>query len=47
MNLYIDIEKKEKEELCLYKNNIKFERTLYTENNIDSEKSLTAKYKIN
>ena len=34
-------------ELCLYKNNIKFERTLYTENNIDSEKSLTAKYKIN
>ena len=33
-------------ELCLNKNNIKFERTLYTEENIDNEKNLIATYKI-
>ncbi len=34
-------------ELCLYKNNIKFERILYVEENVDNEKNLTAIYKIN
>ena len=34
-------------ELCLNKNNIKFERTLYVEENVDNEKNLTATYKIN
>ena len=34
-------------ELCLNKNNIKFERTLYIEENVDNEKNLTATYKIN
>ena len=34
-------------ELCLNKNNIKFERTLYVEKNVDNEKNLTATYKIN
>jgi len=34
-------------ELCLYKNNIKFERILYVEENVDNEKHLTAIYKIN
>ena len=34
-------------ELCLNKNNIKFDRTLYVEENIDNEKNLTAAYKIN
>ena len=33
-------------ELCLNKNNIKYERTLYIEENIDNEKNLTAIYKI-
>lgn len=33
-------------ELCLSKNNIQFERNLYTENNIDAEKNLTAIYKM-
>ena len=33
-------------ELCLNKNNIKFERTLYIEENVDNEKNLTATYKI-
>ena len=34
-------------ELCLNKNNIKFERILYIEENVDNEKNLTATYKIN
>ena len=34
-------------ELCLTENNIKFERTLYIEENVDNEKNLTATYKIN
>ena len=34
-------------ELCLNKNNIKYERTLYIEENVDNEKNLTATYKIN
>ena len=34
-------------ELCLNKNNHKYERTLYVEENIENEKNLTAKYKIN
>lgn len=34
-------------ELCLNKNNLKFERTLYVEENVDYEKNLTATYKIN
>lgn len=34
-------------DLCLNKNNIKFERTLYVEENVDNEKKLTAVYKIN
>ncbi len=34
-------------ELCLNKNSIKFERTLYVEENVDNEKNLTAVYKIN
>ena len=34
-------------ELCLNKNNIKFERTLHIEENVDNEKNLTATYKIN
>ena len=33
-------------ELCLSKNNIQFERSLYTENDADAEKNLTAIYKI-
>ena len=33
-------------ELCLNKNNIKFERTLYIEENVDNEKNLNATYKI-
>ncbi len=33
-------------DLCLNKNNIKYERTLYMEENSDSEKNLTATYKI-
>ena len=34
-------------ELCLNKNNIKFKRNLYVEDNVDNEKNLTATYKIN
>ena len=34
-------------ELCLNKNNIKFETTLYIEENVDNEKNLTATYKLN
>ena len=34
-------------ELCLNKNNIKFERILYVEENADNEKNITATYKIN
>lgn len=34
-------------ELCLNKNNIKFDRILYKEENADNEKNLTAIYKIN
>ena len=34
-------------EICLNKNNIKFERTLYVEENVDNEKNLTATYKLN
>ena len=34
-------------ELCLSKDNIKFERTLYVEENVDNEKNLTAVYNIN
>jgi len=34
-------------ELCLNKNNIKFDRTLYIEENTQNEKNLTAIYKIN
>ena len=34
-------------ELCLNKNNIKFERTLYVEENVNNEKNLTATYKLN
>ena len=34
-------------EICLNKNNIKFERTLYVEENSENEKNLTATYKIN
>ena len=34
-------------ELCLNKSSIKFERTLYVEENVDNEKNLTAVYKIN
>ena len=34
-------------ELCLNKNNIKFDRTLYVEENIEDEKNLIATYKIN
>ena len=33
-------------ELCLGKNNIKFERTLHIEENVDNKKNLTATYKI-
>jgi len=33
-------------ELCLNKNSIKFERTLYIEENVDNEKNLTATYKM-
>lgn len=33
-------------ELCLNKNNIKYERTLYVEENVDNEKNVTATYKI-
>ena len=33
-------------ELCLNKNNFKFDRTLYVEQNEDNEKNLTATYKI-
>lgn len=33
-------------ELCLNKNNIKFEKTLYIEEDVDNEKNLTAIYKI-
>lgn len=33
-------------ELCLSKNNIQFERSLYTENDADAEKNLTAIYKL-
>ncbi|MBR3840167.1 MAG: nitroreductase [Erysipelotrichales bacterium] len=33
-------------ELCLNKNNIKFERTLYIEENVDNEKNLTATYEL-
>ena len=34
-------------ELCLNKSNIRFDRTLYVEENIDNEKNLIATYKIN
>ena len=34
-------------DLCLNKNNLPFKRTLYTEENINNEKNLTAVYKIN
>ena len=34
-------------ELCLNKNNIKFDRKLYVEENINNEKNLTAIYEIN
>ena len=34
-------------EICLNKNNIKFERTLHVEENVDNEKNLTATYKLN
>ncbi len=34
-------------ELCLNKNNIQFDRTLYVEENSNNEKNLTVKYKIN
>ena len=34
-------------ELCLDKNNIKYTRTLFVEENHDNEKNLTAKYEIN
>ena len=34
-------------ELCLVKNNIKFDRNLYIEENVENEKKLTATYKIN
>lgn len=34
-------------EICLNKNNLEFNRTLYVEENIDNEKNLTAIYKIN
>ena len=33
-------------DLCLNKNNLKYERTLYIEENTDNEKNLTAIYKI-
>ena len=33
-------------EICLNKNNIKFDRTLHIEENIENEKNLTATYKI-
>lgn len=33
-------------DLCLNKNNIRYERTLYMEENSDNEKNLTATYKI-
>lgn len=33
-------------ELCLSKNNIKFEKTLYIEEDVDNEKNLTDIYKI-
>ena len=33
-------------DLCLNKNNLKYERTLYVEENVDKEKNLTAIYKI-
>lgn len=34
-------------EMCLNKNNLKYERTIYIEENLDKEKNLTATYKIN
>ena len=34
-------------EICLNKNNIKFERTLHVEENVDNEKNLTATYELN
>ena len=34
-------------EICLSKNNINFERTVYVEENVDNEKNLTATYKLN
>ena len=34
-------------ELCLNKNNFKYEKTLYVEENVDNEKKLTATYIIN
>ena len=34
-------------ELCLNKNNLKYVRTLYVEENVDNEKNLTATYIIN
>ena len=34
-------------EICLNKNNINFERSLYVEENVDNEKNLTATYKLN
>lgn len=33
-------------DLCLNKNNLKYERTLYVEKNVDDKKNLTAIYKI-
>ena len=33
-------------ELCLDKNNIKYARTVYVEENHENEKNLVAKYKI-
>ena len=34
-------------ELCLNKNNIKYKRNLYVEDNVDNEKNLTATYELN
>ena len=33
-------------DLCLNKNNLKYERTLYVEENTDDEKNLTVIYKV-
>lgn len=34
-------------ELCLNKNNVKFKRNLYVEENFDNDKNLTATYNLN